>query len=1401
MKTKNFLISLLLALLLMPVGAKAGIVAENQTINGIIYDLYWEKTPSPSIFGTHHAQYAVVKGMLQIATVLSIPETVQHNNGTTTQTFYVETIAASAFANNTKITMVSIPSTMLTIGTSAFKGCTNLKTITFNGTSPKLKQIGASAFEGCTSLVNADIYTTTTSIDATAFSGCNPDNVTYTIRPNGDNTTVPAGLLSGCEGVGKVQLADGITAVGENALNTMSLFRLTMTTSVRSISSNALTGVSPFQLYINASEGEHKDIADNLFQGNVQLTGIYIGEGITAVGEYAFYACQNLTQIDRLPQVIGDEAFSACTSLRGIPLGGVTNIGANAFTGCSSSYLNTIVIPDGIEHVGSNAFDGCSSLTIVYVPTRGVIAPTAFINCGGVELYIEPRDEQGPYTIADNAFQGFCGISSVHIGEGIHTLGNQSFSNIPGLTSVTLPTTLTTIGDYAFQGCTGLTAVDIPAGVNNFGITPFNGCSGITDVYVHWDTPITPDIDPFYVNERELSEVTLHVPLGNFAYSEHSYWKQFNIEMSQIMAYQGVRYLCQFDSNGNPYAEAIGLDDNNLATLSMPETINAGISTLFPVTAIADEAFMGCTNLTSLQLPTGLETIGARAFKGCTRLPSFLNIPQTVKTIASEAFSGAHITMAHMYTTLQSIATDAFDSNDTHLIVYIDAVTEGSEQQAIPRFENCNFIWGVSIGANVESIGYHAFSNCSNLEWVGWATNASRLKFIYDGAFAGCQKLKEIGDQAQAAEYVGNACVIPDGVQIIYSSAFADCSALKEVVLPASIIHIGQGAFTCSSEGALQSVTVNWTDPITPDVTNYGDPFPADKSTITLHVPAGTEGAYQANSYWSQFSIVADASFVKDGLRYAFNSDHTALQVVGYIERITQADIPDQLLVGNNNYPVTAIADEAFMGCTTLISLNLTYGIKSIGARAFKGCAGITSLMLYTTLENIATDAFDSEGTYLMFTIQAVPWGDEPSTSIAANLFEGCNFIRGITLSDVDLIGDLAFHNCTNLQWVSLATPGQLRGIGDGAFMNCESLTDFNNTDQAIDACTIPDGVLEIGAQAFAGAAFTSVQIPASVTGLGLAPFADCASLATITVDPANTVYHSPEGSNAIIMNSIVLVQACPATVIPQSATELYGAWLYASYLTDFTVPSGIKYIAYSFYASTLASVTIPATVEGIYHYAFNNNALRGNIKVLRPTPPELIETAFSDVTYGNATLIVPAGAKAAYQAHTVWGRFQHIEEIPAGSGDVNGGGIDMSDVLDLANYIIGKTISGTFDTAAADVNGNGDITIADVTELLTKVITVYDPTNDKKALSEGAEDAKTRCHDIVTELQGKPDSDQKDRLQNDLTAVVISIDALRNMIEHITTQEQVKNCQTELKIINTRLNSIEEQVSALPNA
>jgi|GEM_PF-7061880 len=961
-------------------------------------------------------------------------------------------------------------------------------------------------------------------------------------------------------------------------------------------------------------------------------------------------------------------------------------------------------------------------------------------------------------SIMHGAFEGNTALRSVTIPETVGIIGKEAFKGATRLQTVTFSgtPTLANIAASAFEGCTSLASFTIPSSVTQIGASAFKDCTSLVNADIY---TTTTSIDATAFSGCNPDNVTYTIrPNGD----------NTTVPAGLLSGCEGVGKVQLADG----------------------------------ITAIADEAFMGCTNLTSLQFPTGLETIGARAFKGCTRLPSFLNIPQTVKTIASEAFSGTHITMAHMYTTLQSIATDAFDSNDTHLIVYIDAVTEGSEPQtSIPGiFGNCNFIWGVSIGADVESIGYHAFSNCSNLEWVGWATNASRLKFIYEGAFAGCQKLKEIGDQAQAAEYAGNACVIPDGVQLIYSSAFADCSALKEVVLPASIIHIGQGAFTCSSEGALQSVTVNWTNPITPDVTNYGDPFPADKSTITLHVPAGTEDAYQANSYWSQFSIVADASFVKDGLRYAFNSDHTALQVVGYIEGITQADIPAQLGVGGTLFPVTAIADEAFMGCTTLTSLNLTYGIKSIGARAFKGCTGINFPRLFTTLQSIATDAFDSEGTYLMFTIQAVPWGDEPSTRIAANLFEGCDFIRGITLSDVDLIGDFAFRNCTNLQWVSLATPDQLRGIGNGAFMNCESLTDFNNTDQAIDACKIPEGVLEIGAQAFAGAAFTSVQIPASVTGLGLAPFADCTSLATITVDPANTVYHSPEGSNAIIMNSIVLVQACPATVIPQSATELYGGWLFASYLTDFTVPSGIKYIGnYSFYASTLASVTIPATVEGIYHYAFNNNALRGNIKVLRPTPPELIETAFSDATYENATLIVPAGAKAAYQAHTVWGRFQHIEEIPAGSGDVNGGGIDMSDVLDLANYIVGK--SGTFDAAAADVNGNGDITIADVTELLTKVITVYDPTNDKKALREGAEDAKTRCHDIKTELQGKADSDQKVSLQNDLTAVVISIDALLQTIEAITTQEQVKACQMELKIINTRLNSIEEQVNALPNA
>ena len=276
------------------------------------------------------------------------------------------------------------------------------------------------------------------------------------------------------------------------------------------------------------------------------------------------------------------------------------------------------------------------------------------------------------------------------------------------------------------------------------------------------------------------------------------------------------------------------------------------------VTSIGEYAFYGCSGLTSVTIPNSVTSIGDDAFYGCSGLTS-VTIPNSVTSIGGDTFYGCSgLTSVTIPNSVTSIGLYAFYGCSGLTSVTIpNSVTSVGHY----AFGDCSGLTSVTIGNSVTSIGEGAFHGCSGLTSVTIPNSVTSIE-VY--AFSGCYHLTSV--------------TIPNSVTNIKWSAFRGCSGLTSVTIPNSVTSIGDGAFYgCSG---LTSVTIGnsvtsigeeaFRDcPELLDVYCYAENVPSTKSDafngsypeyITLHVPDASIDSYKAKSPWSGFGKIIGLS-------------------------------------------------------------------------------------------------------------------------------------------------------------------------------------------------------------------------------------------------------------------------------------------------------------------------------------------------------------------------------------------------------------------------------------------------------------------------------------------------------------------------------------------------------------
>ena len=916
----------------------------------------------------------------------------------------------------------------------------------------------------------------------------------------------------------------------------------------------------------------------------------------------------------------GCASFYQCVNLREIEFPTtLVYICSKAFGNCVK--LTSVTIPEGVELLGNSIFRNCSELVSASLPST--LGNLNKMNSENYDII-----NYAGYKNINGAMDSNSNISQPSYESSYGCLA--TFYNCPKLKDVTLAEGIKLLMNRMFLNCTALTSITLPSTLARVN-SAFIGCSGLTEITF----PETV------------------VEIGSLA------------------------------------------DCTGLTTLSIPSNVNVNdffctnCTALTSVnfkgnvgTRISSTSFSSCAALTSVNIPTGVVTIGNNSFDGCASLAQ-LTMPEPLATIGEYAFRNSGLTGITFQRNLTIIGKYAFDGcKDLVSINFPANVTEIKEY----TFNDCVKLKNIELPNGLIYIKDYAFNGCASLGKVtipGGVQNISPGAFKNSGltevilkegvmslsnnSFDGCLLLKKVtfpttmktiggfsntgikeiafaeGATPEAiSDYAFLNCdslstiTLPNSIKSLGTGAFYDCDTLKTVKLPTGITKIAKQAFYHC--GFLQSIT------IPQSVTEIGaEAFAACSKLTTISLPSALTTIGIASFHSTDLTSITlpegmttiePGTFGKSKLK-SIKLSKSLKQITSNNESYNLGSLPNEYYDFRKYINMYRDDSGAFQNCKELESIDLNGAVLTIlGSYTFNECDKLRSIDLSSTkLEEIPTSAFYS-----------------------------CDSLRAITFpSTVKTIGQQAFYY--NLSLESLKMPAALTSIYNNAFNECKkirsidlsatSLTKieswFSNVD-SLRTVKLPSTVTEIGESAFAGSPIEEINFPASLTTIGNYAFS---GNRLKTVDLSATQFTTI--NNWFANNNKLRTVKLPETVttlgenafnncyitginFPSSLTTISNNALNYCQIDTLRLPATVTEIGNSaFRYAKFDCVEIPSTVTKINSNAFYDAEIRGSLNI---TPNAAL--AWADGTpfrcYGSEYITNEDG--------TSYNRYWHLPDV-----------------------------------------------------------------------------------------------------------------------------------------------------------
>ena len=576
----------------------------------------------------------------------------------------LKVLPMGVFACCRNLDKVTLANTLTAIADEAFFCCYNLKNITVPAS---VETIGTKSFYCCKALGAIAVPDSVTAIGDLAYYNCESAK---TVSLGAGVATIGNFALYGCESLATVVIPEATTTLGNGVLANLTIKAITIPANITVIP--AMAFMNSKNLVNVTIEGNVTDVLDRAFAGTA-LESFTFPASVTNTGAYVFENCKSLKAVDYagVPEKMSSGIFAGCTALVDVEIpAGVTAIDSYAFDRCSA--LTDISIPDSVLSLGTYAFNGCALINEIDISKTNIaeIGTYAFAGCAKITSMTIPA---GISKIPSNLFNGCTSLKSVEFLGDVTQIADKGFAGCEALEKVTVSEALTTIGVDAFRNCTNLKEINLGDSVSEIGRSAFYNCPNLKTLYIGKGIKNIGGYAIGFIDNPDMKEPDGSQPVVNENFIATGYYgthfevyaESFKDIHGEIINQKGLGRVGDSAFEDFTYEivgkiqftetvvdketkdeeiiiierDAVKIVSYNGTDKDVVVPVSFDLADLY-VVEIAAGAFKNNANVTSVKLPTWLTTIGDEAFAGCTSLTTVQFVATSYK-LPADAEAGA----------------------------------------------------------------------------------------------------------------------------------------------------------------------------------------------------------------------------------------------------------------------------------------------------------------------------------------------------------------------------------------------------------------------------------------------------------------------------------------------------------------------------------------------------------------------------------------------------------------------------------------------------------------------------------------------------------------------------------------------------------------------------------------